>query len=243
MSTTFETRIESYDVQPNDNVRLSALFCLFQKAAGDDLDSLGMTYDTLREHGIVFVLTKMTVQFFDTIHGYDIVKITTRPRTCKGVSFIRDYDLEVGGKRVAYATSSWVLLDINNRRLLRPNALDGICTIPVDMSEIYEIEDRRIKFHAEEMQKTDVRKVYYSQIDRNGHMNNTFYPDIVYDYFPDEYKNSDIGKTISIYYTTEAMRDECLDIYTQSDRDAHEFRFLAKNAETGKDIFAAFIDY
>lgn len=42
MSTVFQTRIESYEVQPNDNVRPSTLFHLFQKAAGDDLDGFGM---------------------------------------------------------------------------------------------------------------------------------------------------------------------------------------------------------
>lgn len=68
--------------------------------------------------------------------------------------------------------------------------------------------------NAAEMQKTDVREVYYSQIDRNGHMNNTFYPDIVYDYFPDSYKNDDIGKKFSIYYSSEILRGEKFDIYT-----------------------------
>lgn len=241
MSTTIESRIESYEVQPNDNVRPSTLFRLFQKAAGDDLDSFGMTYNYLREHGIVFVLSKMTLQFFGNIKSYDVVRITTRPRCCKGVFFIRDFDVAVGGSRVAYASSMWVLLDINNRKLLRPSALDAVGKITTDMTDLYEIPDRRIKFHAEEMDKTDVREVYYTQIDRNGHMNNTFYPDIVYDYFPDAGKDDDTGKIISVYYTNEAMCGEKFDVYTKNgDR---EFMFLAKNSQNGKDIFTAFIDF
>ncbi len=239
--TSFQTRIESYEVQPNDNVRPSTLFHLFQKAAGDDLDAAGMTYNYLRQHGIVFVVTKFTLEYFDNIHSYDNVTISTFPRGCRGVSFIRDFDVTINGKRAAYACSSWVLLDIHNRTLLRPNALDSLGTITPDLSDMLELEDRRIKFHAGEMRKTDVREVYYSQIDRNGHMNNTFYPDIVYDYFPDSYKNDDIGKKFIINYSSEIMRGEKFDIYTaQSNR---EFTFLAKNPLTGKDIFSALIDF
>ena len=241
MSTTITAQIESYEVQPNNIIRLSTLFKLFQKAAGDDLDSTGITYEVLREHGIVFVITKNTIKFFDDIKNHDTVKIVTRPRGCRGVSFIRDFDVFVDDKRVAYASSSWVLMDINNRRLLRPNAIDIIGSIPTDSDEILELEDKRIKLDANSLQRTDVRKVYYSQIDTNGHMNNTFYPDIVYDYLPDEYKTSLKDKLLSVYYIAEAMRGEKIDIYSHiSD---NQFKMLAKNLDSGRDIFTAIVDF
>ena len=167
--------------------------------------------------------------------------MATYPRGVHGVSFIRDFDVSLNGVRAAYATSSWVLLDINNRTLLRPNAIDRLGTIEADLSDMYEIQDRRIKFNTAEMNKTDVREVYYSQIDRNGHMNNTFYPDIVYDYFPNEHKTSDIGKKFSIYYSSEVMCGEKFEVYTAENNG--EFHFVAKNPTTGKDIFSALIDF
>lgn len=77
MSTVFQTRIESYEVQPNDIIRPSTLFHLFQKAAGDDLDARGMTYNFLRKNGIVFVVTKFTLEYFADIHSNDHVTIAT----------------------------------------------------------------------------------------------------------------------------------------------------------------------
>lgn len=241
MATTFNTRIESYDVQPNGIIKISALFKLFQKAAGDDFDKTGMTYDVLREHGIVFILTKTNVKFYDDIKRYDEVTITTYPRGTRGVSFLRDYDMFVDGKRVAYASSTWVLLDINNRRLLRPFALDSIGSVQVDLDNMIEIEDKRIKFSAENLNKTDVREVYYSHIDCNGHMNNTFYPEIVFDYLPDKYKDTLKDKLISVYYITELMQGEKYEVYTKCDE--HEFMVLARNPETNKDIFTAIFDF
>ena len=241
MPTTIKTRIETYDVQPNSIIKMSALFKLFQKAAGDDFDKTGMTYEVLRSHGIVFVLTKNTVKFYDDIKKYDEVTITTYPRGTRGVSFLRDYDVFVGDKRVAYSSSTWVLLDINNRRLLRPNALDSIGSVPVSMDNFIEIEDKRIKFSAENLCKTDVREVYYSHIDYNGHMNNTHYPDIVFDYLPEEYKCSLKEKFISVYYVTELMQGQKYEVYTGCENG--EYIVLAKNSETGKDIFTAVFDF
>lgn len=241
MSTTIEARIESYDVQPNDLVRPSTLFRLFQKAAGDDLDARGLTYERLCESEIVFVLSKMTLTYFADIKSYDRVTVKTFPRGCKGVAFIRDFDVLVNGKRAAYANSQWAIINVNDRRLLRPTAIEAVGAIPIDLSDPYTIEDRRIRFHAEEMQRTDVREIYYSQIDRNGHMNNTFYPDIVYDYLPTELKASAVGKTLTVYYSGEIMCGEKMEIYTSSDE--RSFRLLAKNPSGGRDVFSALIDF
>ena len=213
MSITIKARIESYEVQPNDIVRPSTLFRLFQKASGDDLDQIGLTYDFLRDNGIVFVLTKITLKYFENIHSYDIVEITTRPRCCKGVSFVRDFDVFVSGKRVAYATSTWVLLDINSRKLLRPSAIDKLGTIKTDSENIITIEDRRMKFDTASMNKTDVREVYYSQIDRNGHMNNTRCADIFLDVF--NLKKEEKIKSFQIEYVSQSFLNDKISLFTK----------------------------
>lgn len=241
MSTTIFSRIESYDVQPNGIVRPSAIFKLFQKAAGDDLNNFNMSFDLLHNNGIAFVLTKLTIRFFEDIKTYDDVKIITRPRNVKGLYFVRDYDLYINNNRVAYASSQWVLIDTISRKLLRPDSLVKLGEIIPDSSDVLELEDKRIKFDVNSLQRTDVREAYYSQIDRNGHMNNTFFPDIVFDYLPDVYKASLKNKTITVYYITELIQGEKFEVFTNvSDKD---FKILAKNLDTGKDIFSALVDF
>ncbi len=239
MSLEFETRIESYDVHPNNNARLSALFKFFQKVAGDDMDSTGLTYDILRQKNIVFVLTKMNIKFYDDIHTYDNVKIITRPRGCKGASYIRDYDVYVNGKRVAYCTSHWAIINFESRKLLRPATIAKDFNLKDDLNDIVKIDDKKIRVNHELIQKTDVRKVYYSHIDKNEHMNNTFYADIVYDYAPLQLKDCFKGKQIVIQYTTEIKCGDQMQIYSGYIDDG--FAVVAKNLDTGKDIFTALI--
>ena len=239
--TSFKAKIQSYEVQENGNMRISTLFRLFQKAAGDDSDRYGLTYDYMRDNGIVFVLTKMTVKFFSNIKTYDHIEIITRPRGCHGVSFIRDFDVRIDGVRVAYASSTWALIDINERKLLRPSALDKIGSIPSDPEDIMYFDQSRIKLDENSLFRTDVRRVYYSQIDKNGHMNNTFYPDIVFDYIPDNFKNDFTGLLFSVCYTTELMCGETFEVYSRLNGEKYEL--LAKNSDTGKNIFTASAEF
>ncbi len=240
MSKQLKTRIESYEVTPDGTLKVSALFRIFQKIAGDDLDSAGLTYDSLRESGIVFVLTKMSVEFMENIRVYDDISVITRPRGCKGAVYIRDYDVFIGETRVAYCTSQWVIIDFNTRKILRPSTIAERFLLKDDLENIYPIENPKFKFKSEELAKIDTRKIYYSQLDQNEHMNNTFYPDIVLDYLPENFKGELKGKTLTVHYTTEITAGEEMDIYTgQSDGGVC---LMAINTTTEKEIFSALIN-
>ena len=239
--TTLKAKIQSYEVQPNGNMRISTLFRLFQKIAGDDLDKTGLTYDFLREKGIIFVITKMSIKFYSNIKTFDHIEIITRPRGCRGASFIRDFDVRIDGKRVAYASSTWAIINSETRTLLRPSALDEFGGVPCDLDDIISLDDSRIKLDINSLSRTDVRKVYYSQIDKNGHMNNTFYPDIVYDYVPGVFRDSYEGLSFAVCYSTEIMCDEEFEIYTRFENG--KFELLAKNLTTDKNVFTAIAEY
>ena len=239
--TILKAKIQSYEVQPNGNMRISTLFRLFQKIAGDDLDKTGLTYDFLRDKGIIFVITKMSIKFYSNIKTSDHIEIITRPRGCRGASFIRDFDVKIDGKRVAYASSSWALINTQTRSLLRPTSLDEFGGVPCDSDDIIVLDDSRIKLDASLLQRTDVRKVYYSQIDKNNHMNNTFYPDIVYDYIPDVFKDTYAGLFFNVCYSTEIVCGEEFEVYTRYVDG--KFELLAKNPNTDKNVFSSTAEY
>ena len=239
MTTKISTRIETYDVQPNGLVRQSAIFRICQGVAGDDLDKFGGSFETLVEHGLTFVITKMEIKYFSDIKVYDELEIITRPRGIAGPTFIRDYDILKDGVRVAYASSHWVLIDFKNRRFCRPSALSAVCELIPDMDDLYPMEMKKIHPDLSEMENIDERTVYYSSIDRNNHMNNTFYPDILFDYLPDSYRDNLAGKTITVQYTAEIKCGEKFSVYKKESE--NEF-ILTANGEGGdKTIFSAII--
>ena len=89
------------------------------------------------------------------------------------------------------------------------------------------------------MEKADERKVYYSNIDRNNHMNNTFYPDILFDYLPDSYLDTLKGKTVTVQYSSEILCGEHFTVYKKEEDGA--FILSARCEKEDKDIFSAMI--
>lgn len=242
MSTELNSRIESYEVQPNGNVKISSLLKLFQKLAGDDLDGSNMTYMNLREKNIAFVLTKVSLKLYSDIKLYDEINIKTYPRVLHGATFIRDFIIFLNGKTVGYATSSWVLIDLEKRKILRPSVLDEFGTIKTSEDNFKELPDIRKKVEPSSLQKTNVREIHYSQLDMNEHLNNTYYADIIFDTISPSVHPSDAGMFLEINYKSEAMLENKLELYASSTT-SREIDFCAVNDANGKICFSAYVNF
>ena len=122
MSYILEKKIYSYELCHNSTLKPSFLMKYMQTAAGLDLDNKGMTYEFLREHNIVFVLTKLKIEMTGTVCKNDDIKVESWPKCIKGVTFIRDFIISKNGTPIGYATTQWALMDFVNRRPLRATA-------------------------------------------------------------------------------------------------------------------------
>ena len=245
MSWTIKSKIESFDVQPNGNVKISSLLKLFQKAAGDELLDTPFGFFNLASRNVAFVLTKMTVNIIKDIKIYDELEIITHPRKLRGASYPRDFIVKSHGETVAVARSVWVLLDIEKRCILRPSAIADLGEIPTSDIDSFEIEDVRRIIEPNSLSRTDVRNVCYSNLDMNNHLNNTYYSDFVFDCInPDEHI-SDAGLYLQINYKNEARLGDTLDIMSvKSQFDGkNQYDFSANLTGSDKVCFTAFVRF
>ena len=116
-------KIKSYDVHPNGVVKISALQKYMQQIAREDSDSYGATYAKMRDANMVFVITRLAMEFERPLRDEDIVTIRTINNRLEGASFVREFLFFSGGEQVAAATTLWALLDFEKRSILRPSAL------------------------------------------------------------------------------------------------------------------------
>lgn len=242
MSITINMRVESYDVQPNGNIKISSLLKMLQKAAGDDVNKTSLNYFSLADNGIAFVLTKMTVKLYSDIKLYDELVIVSHPRKIRGASFPRDFIIYVGEKVVAVARSMWVLLDLNNRTILRPTALEDPEALVPSEDNLFEIEDIRRVFDDNSLSRTNVCRVDYSMLDMNNHLNNTYYSDFIFNCIPADMHISDKNMYLQINYKAEARLDDILEVKYDSCGDS-SFDFSAINKTTDKTCFTAYISF
>lgn len=162
-------------------LRPHAVMDIAQELAAKGSKQIGATDADLAPHGLVWILARMRVHFYDAPHRLDSVTAQTWHRGLQGPFFLRDYSLlgEDGATRVG-ATSSWVLMDVEKRSLLRGDhaqeivpsgAQNSAAAIsgPQNTAEKVAVPKEVV------MEKAGEHTVSYSDLDYNGHANNAKY--------------------------------------------------------------------
>lgn len=172
-----------HDTDATLAVRPSQVLVYMQEMAFCHLNSVDRNLDKLRfDEGLAFILTRLTLKFYAPIRPAEQITAQTWISEGKGLNFPR-YFRVIGheGTVCAEGASSWVLLDLNTHlpRKVRDFDYGFSPEDPLPFST-----PRRFAV-PEQMQEVGSRQILYSDIDYNGHMNNTRYPDMVCDYLPE----------------------------------------------------------
>lgn len=197
----------------NGNLKLSSLFTYFQDIAGLHAENLGMGMKVLYEkHGVLWVLVRMRVD----ITRYPLLKeeiiIETWPQEPNRIEFMRDFLVkDTEGNVLAKAISTWVIIDIESRRLKKSKE------IYIGYPKI--IKERAIDCRLGSLKPDGQleiaykRKVCYSDIDINEHLNNSKYIDFIMDSFDLEVHKKYRIKSIEVNYSNEALPGDIITIY------------------------------
>jgi len=153
----------------------AAFMDLAQEAANLHANILGFGYDDLIASKTAWVLFRMHVEFPDTPKWREDVCLTTWHKGLERLFFLRDFIItDMDGKAKVKATTSWLVLNLETRRLVRdPHLLDEgtICSENV----LEKPADKVVMPKDEEPVLVMEHSVAYSDLDMNGHVNNAVY--------------------------------------------------------------------
>lgn len=230
-------KITSADVYESSFVRLSSLQKYMQQIALEDSSSYGATYHNMRESGMVFVITRLAAEFYADICTDDELLMVTVNNRIEGVTFVREFMFYRNGTPVAAATTHWVLMDFENRRVCRATA----CKYPIPALGL-DIPGAAVKRRIinEQMPFVGNHKVRYTELDENKHLNNSYYSDILIDYLPVSPPIKQI-KRCQINFVGEASLDSELCIYAKQNGDTYYMSTINKTA--GKTCFEAELSF
>lgn len=170
-------RIPSFDVDMSSTLKPASFLNYAQEAANIHADYIGVGYDSMQVTRKGWVLARMHVKFHRLPMWRDNINIQSWHKGASGFQFLRDFVVfdNATGEKLISATTSWLVIDIDTRRLSK-------------FPELVENEEKCIKEDviAEQAPKiampkdvvaecVAVRDVAYSDLDMLGHVNNVKY--------------------------------------------------------------------
>lgn len=186
---------------------------LAQEAANLHAAILGFGYDDMIASKTAWVLSRMHVVFVDTPRWRDDVTLFTWHKGLERLFFLRDFMMiDREGNPKIKATTSWLVLNLETRKLVRdPNLLDEgtICSENV----LDNPADKVVMPKGVEPQFVTGHLVGYSDLDMNGHANNAMYMQWAMDAVNYEISSVKPVKEFTINFNHEVKPQETVSIY------------------------------
>jgi acyl-ACP thioesterase len=211
-------------IDKSDTLTAASTFDFFQEAAISHAEILGVGRDIMKKSGQVWILSRMSVFMERRPRFGETVTVRSWPRGSHKLFAVRDYDICGGGGQPAVrGRSGWLVLDIEKRRPLRPQAAmenlprnEGLNALPSDGGGGGAADNGVAPalvpraYTAAPVQ----RRARYSDIDYNGHMNNTRYIQWIQDLMEPEILERAGQIRLDINYLSEVKHGACIDLFT-----------------------------
>ena len=185
--------------------RPSTLLYLAQEAAGGHCTQLQLDWDTLAGKGLFWALIRCTVQVTSLPTVGQTVTVETWPMPTTRTAFPRSTVCrDEKGNELFRVIALWVLMDIHTRAMVLPGKsgilLEGTAfgTELANPTSLLPVTGDRSVY----------RQVGYTELDRNGHMNNTRYMNWVDDLLPAAFHREHPVRQFSICYMSEVREGE-----------------------------------
>jgi len=181
-SKNYETRW--HDTDACRVLRPGAMLTYFEETADLHVRSVGKSLDDMRDENCLgFILARMTIVFHRPVAADVRLAVQTWTSEGRGFSTERNFRALDGDEVVAEATSMWALVDVNSRRPVKianaPFEFQHEPSLVIDAPVRVSIPRDMV------LERVGERRIAYSDIDYNLHMNNTRYPDMLCDFMPD----------------------------------------------------------
>lgn len=239
--------VPCYHTDASYRMKPSAFMMEAQEMAMNSAEILGFGYDDIfPNYGMAWVLSRFRFKFLKPVHWRDFVRIKTWHKGIQSVFYVRDFELfGEDGELAVVGTSSWVVLDLNNRSLVRVNELPPVIS-PEPMLTVSAIEELAPKVMMPRKCEPEFVKdhlVVYSDLDINNHTNNVRYIDWAMDCIDPELTTKRPVKEVSINFNKETHLGETVSLYKFQETVEDDIIVTVEGTVEGKQSFCAKITF
>ena len=186
-------------------LKLSTLLYFAQEVAGKHFDRIAMTYEQLAQKGMFWAIIRQRVRVNRLPRSGETIRVETWPMPNTRAAFPRcviAYDET--GSEIFQVLSLWVLMDVENRSMILPGKSGIALPGTIRGSELA----APTSLPAKQLLNHRSRTVCFTDLDRNGHMNNTKYLDWIADLLPSDFHERHTPAEFTVCYLSEAREGQ-----------------------------------
>ena len=189
--------------------RLKPSMILFyaQEVAGQHCNLLAVDYDTLAKKRMFWAVIRHKVQVTRLPHRDETITVETWPMPTTRAAFPRSvvaYDAD--GNECFRSISLWVLMDLDSRNMILPGKSGITVAGTLRGTEL----TTPASLHPAVLDNSVQRSVCFTDLDRNGHMNNTRYLDWIADLLPSAFHEAHPVREFTVCYLSETKETQTL---------------------------------
>lgn len=230
-SETFS--ICSFHTDVHRKLTVPKLCSFFQEIAGNHTEACGVGWNVLQHYSIFWGLIRLKIEITQMPYWHENIEIKTWSNGFVGLQAVRQFQvLDSNGKEMARAASSWVMMNPQTRRVVRPD--EYMNDFPTCSDRLFDKDPDKLPSPSEALSFAEM-PVSYTETDMNAHMNNVSYIDRVLNSFDYKFLESHRISQFEINFLKEARPGELVGVCRQ---ETQPLTFLSslKNSETASEF-------
>lgn len=196
---------------PDRKMTISELFRFTSDGAGEDFSLRKMSWEFLADKGLAIILSRASYKILKMPEADQIIHLRTWESAAQGPLCTRNYEItDKETKEVLVKGQTlWTILDFKNRKLMPAKAYP-YRPAPEVVTDFEGYKCGKISL-PEDMQTLGTKTILYSDLDANGHSNNSKYINFVLDLLPAEYQTK-IPTDVRLNFSKETKLGDVLEI-------------------------------
>lgn len=201
---------QQYECDIHDEWPVGAILRHVQQVSTDHCDAEGLTADRFQETGTAFVMAKLALEYVHPITAGSRLRLVTEPAVPQRAVYRRFTTItDAEGREVCRVDARWVLIDVKQRHILRTHPEALAFPFSEEVNRTLDLSIPRSK----ELEPAGEYTAAYSRTDRNGHLNNACYADLVCDVLPPEVLCQRSIRRMAISYHEELRLGESMELF------------------------------
>lgn len=236
-----ETQIHFCQANMKHQMSLSEVLRQTTDSAVEDYSQRGMPWNFLEINDIAILVSRTSYRIHKMPEANEDIVIDTWEEKPEALQLTRSYEITTPeGELLITGDSRWICVNLATRKIMR-TADFTLRPNPEIQTEHDCIPPGKIAV-PENLVQLDERKIRFSEIDGNGHMDNSRYAEYTIDSLPEQYQQKEFTD-MRMNYSKEAVLGDTLQILGSFDDAAKKIVVIGKKAETAETCFECELFY